>query len=68
MFGFVYTGGDRLSQINIAKAKSKDFYNEFNELKLECPISCRRWFKDYNLPEEVFYNSLILAKKMYSRT
>ena len=50
-------------QIDIAKAKSKDFYNEFVELKLESPVSCGRWFTEYNLPEEVFYNSLILAKR-----
>ena len=50
-------------QIDIAKAKSKDFYNEFVELKLESPVSCGRWFTEYNLPEEVFYNSLVLAKR-----
>ena len=49
--------------IIIAKAKSKDFYNEFIELKLEAPVSCGCSFTDYNLPEEVFHNSLILAKK-----
>ena len=50
-------------QMNIVKSRSKDFYNEFIELKLESPVSCGRWLKDHNLPEEVFYNSLILAKK-----
>ena len=51
-------------QISIAKAKSKVFYNynEFIKLKLESPDSCGGWFTEYNLPEEVFYNSLILAK------
>ena len=64
-FDFTSTTFRMLSgrQINITKAKSKDFYNEFIEFKLESPVSCGRWLTDYNLPEEVFYNSLILAKK-----
>ena len=55
-FDFASTTFRMLSgrQLNIAKAKSKDFYNEFIQFKLESPISCGRWLTDYNLPEEVF--------------
>ena len=41
-------------KIDIVKAKWKDFYHEFIELKLESPVSCGRWLRDYNLDEDVF--------------
>ena len=64
-FDFTYTIFRMISgrQLDIAKAKSKDFYQEFIELKLVAPVSCGRWLNEHNIPEEVFYNSLMLAKK-----
>ena len=49
--------------VNIKNAKSKDFYDEFLEEKLEAPKSIQNWLLKYNLSEERFYESLPLAKK-----
>ena len=63
MFDFTSTTFRVLSwrQLDIAKARSRDFYDEFIELKLEAPVSCYQWRIDCNIQEEVIYNSLILA-------
>ena len=49
--------------IDINKAKSKDFYNEYIECNLEPASALRKWRIEYSLDEDIFYQSLPLAKQ-----
>ena len=49
--------------INLSKCKSKTFYLEFVNFKLEPPSSLFKWSEKHSLDESLFYNSLPLAKK-----
>ena len=49
--------------INLSKCKSKTFYLEFINFRLEPPTFLFRWSEKYSLDESSFYNSLHLAKK-----
>ena len=49
--------------IDINKAKSKDFYNEYIEFNLEPASALRKWRIEYSLDEDIFYQSLPLAKQ-----
>ena len=49
--------------IDINKAKSKNFYNEYIEFNLEPASALRKWRIEYSLDEGIFYQSLPLAKQ-----
>ena len=52
--------------ILLDKSNSKYFYDAFIDLILEPPAALQKWFRNYSLNEDIFYNSLLLAK-MYKR-
>ena len=50
-------------RVNIAKSRSKEYYKEFIDIVLEAPIPCGKWFREYSLSQDKFYNSLVMAKR-----
>lgn len=50
-------------KLNLTKAKSKDYYNEFVELISEPPKSVNFWRINHDIDEDTYFNSLILTKR-----
>ena len=49
--------------VDLKKAKSRDFYTDFLQDNLEPPAAINKWRIEYDFDEDLFYNSLPLAKK-----
>ena len=55
--------------VDISQARSKEYYKEFLELKTGFTSSALiKWIENYNVDEEIFYNSLPKAKKSTTDT
>ena len=50
-------------RVNLAKSRSKEYYKEFIDIVLEATIACGKWFREYSLSQDKFYNSLVMAKR-----